>query len=51
VLSSDALAHGRHREWVRRDPVLVWHALALATWCEANLGDGPDAVRAILDRP
>jgi asparagine synthase (glutamine-hydrolysing) len=48
VLSSDALAHGRHRAWVRSDPVLVWHALALATWCEATLGDGPDAVRGLL---
>jgi hypothetical protein len=28
--------------------MLVWHAFALAAWCEANLGDGPDAVRTLL---
>ena len=48
VLSSDALSGGRHREWVRRDPMVLWHALALASWCEANLGDGPDALRELL---
>ncbi len=48
ILSSAALSHGRHREWVARDPVLVWHAFALASWCEATLGDGPDALRDLL---
>lgn len=48
VLSSAALSHGRHREWVAKDPQVVWHAFALASWCEANLGDGPDALREIL---
>jgi asparagine synthase (glutamine-hydrolysing) len=48
ILSSEALADGRHREWVERDPLVVWHALALSAWCEANLGDGPHALRAML---
>jgi asparagine synthase (glutamine-hydrolysing) len=48
ILSSDALSEGRHREWVSRDPMILWHALALASWCEANLGDGPDTVRDLL---
>jgi len=48
VLSPRALSGGGHRAWVERDPVLVWHALALAAWCEANLGDGHGAVRDLL---
>ena len=48
ILSSDALSGGRHREWVRRDPQIVWHAFALASWCEANLGDGPASLREVL---
>ncbi len=48
ILSSDALSSGRHREWARRDPQVLWHAFALAGWCEANLGDGPDALRELL---
>ncbi len=48
VLSSAALGGGRFRTWVRQDPILVWHAFALAAWCEANLGDGPEALRAHL---
>jgi asparagine synthase (glutamine-hydrolysing) len=48
VLSSDALSDGRHREWARRDPVVLWHAFALASWCEVNLGGGPDALRELL---
>lgn len=48
ILSSEALSGGRHREWVRRDPQILWHVFALASWCEVNLGDGPDALRAIL---
>ncbi|MDB4944413.1 MAG: Asparagine synthetase [Labilithrix sp.] len=50
VLSSAALSRGGHREWVRRDPMVAWHAFALAAWCEATLGDGPDAVRALVGR-
>ena len=48
ILSSDILAGGRFREWVRTDPVVAWHVFALAAWCEVNLGDGPDALRAML---
>lgn len=36
------------RVWLERDPILLWHAFALAAWCEAKLGDGPDALRSIL---
>ena len=43
-----ALADGGHRAWLAEHPYLVWHALALATWCELALGDGPDAVREIF---
>jgi len=48
ILSSDALSGGRHREWVRTDPQVVWHVFAMASWCEANLGEGPDALRDVL---
>lgn len=49
VLSSDALGGSAFRKWINVDPMIVWHAFALAAWCEANLGDGPGALRAILD--
>lgn len=48
VLSS-ALSDGGHRRWLATDPILVWHAFALAAWCEANLGDGPNEVRTIFE--
>ena len=51
ILSSDALSGGRHREWVSRDPMVLWHAVALASWCEANLGAGPDSLRELLASP
>lgn len=51
VLSPDALSGGRHREWVTTDPILLWHAFALASWCELTLGDGKDALREILTDP
>jgi hypothetical protein len=53
ILSSAELAHGRFRRWVAsRDPGIAWHAFVLAAWCEATLGDGPDALRELLaDRP
>jgi asparagine synthase (glutamine-hydrolysing) len=50
LLSPRELSAGRHRAWTSRDPVVLWHAFALAAWCEANLGDGPDALRDLLDR-
>ncbi|AKV01162.1 Asparagine synthetase [Labilithrix luteola] len=39
------------RAWLERDPILLWHAFALAAWCEAKLGDGPDALREVLGSP
>jgi asparagine synthase (glutamine-hydrolysing) len=48
ILSSRALSGGRHREWVRTDPMVVWHAFALAAWCETTLGDGPATLRELL---
>ncbi|HVH44647.1 MAG TPA: asparagine synthase (glutamine-hydrolyzing) [Labilithrix sp.] len=45
---SDALADGGYRRWLDTDPIIVWHAFALAAWCEANLGEGPNAVRELL---
>jgi asparagine synthase (glutamine-hydrolysing) len=48
ILSSATLGGGGFREWVKTDPLLVWHAFALAAWCEINLGDGPDALRGLL---
>lgn len=44
VLSSAALSDGGHRSWARTDPIVLWHALALASWCELTLGDGPGAL-------
>lgn len=48
ILSSDTLSNGGYREWVQKDPIILWHAFALAAWCEATLGDGPDAIRELL---
>jgi len=48
ILSSAELGDGGFRKWVSADPVIVWHAFALAAWCEANLGDGPQALRELL---
>ena len=48
VLSGTELGGGGYRRWLATDPVIVWHAFALAAWCEANLGDGPDAVRELV---
>jgi hypothetical protein len=28
--------------------MVVWHAFALAAWCEATFGDGPEALRELL---
>jgi asparagine synthase (glutamine-hydrolysing) len=48
LLSADALGDGRWRAWAARDPQVLWHAFALAVFCEARHGEGPDAVRALL---
>jgi asparagine synthase (glutamine-hydrolysing) len=49
ILSSQALSRGRFREWVQSDPLIAWHAFALAAWCEATLGDGPAKLRELLE--
>jgi asparagine synthase (glutamine-hydrolysing) len=51
ILSSNALGDGGFRRWIGVDPMIVWHAFALAAWCEATLGDGPGALRELLASP
>lgn len=48
LLAPAELSDGGFRRWAETDPWLLWHAFALASWCEATLGDGPDALRALL---
>jgi asparagine synthase (glutamine-hydrolysing) len=48
ILSSDELSNGGFRRWIGDAPIVVWHAFALAAWCEATLGDGPGALRELL---
>jgi asparagine synthase (glutamine-hydrolysing) len=48
VLSSGELSDGGFRRWLDINPLVVWHAFALAAWCEANHGAGPDALREML---
>ena len=48
LLSSEQLADGGFRKWIGVDPMVIWHAFALAAWCEANLGDGPDSLRELV---
>ena len=51
ILSSDALSGGRHRTWIAEGAgSIVWHALALSAWTEATLGDGPAALRELLQQ-
>ena len=52
LLSSAALSDGGFREWLVKDPLIVWYAFVLSSWCEANLGDGRDSLRELLvDEP
>lgn len=52
ILSSDTLSDGRFRQWLHGPaPEIVWHAFALASWCEATLGDGPEALRELIEDP
>ena len=44
---SDELAQS-WQKWARNDPQILWNCFALAAWCEATLGDGPDALRRIV---
>lgn len=48
ILSADELSSGGWRRWARADAQILWNAFALAAWCEATLGDGPDALRGLL---
>ncbi len=48
ILSSVSLGDGRWRAWASSDPQVLWHAFALAAWCEATMGGGPSVVRNIL---
>jgi asparagine synthase (glutamine-hydrolysing) len=48
LLDPRELSDGAHARWVARDPILLWHTFALAAWCEAQLGDGPEALRELL---
>jgi asparagine synthase (glutamine-hydrolysing) len=48
ILASSELSGGHFQRLTSTDPLIVWHAFALAAWCEATLGDGPDALREIL---
>ena len=50
LLSSKQLGDGRWRAWAATDPQLLWHAFALAVWCEATIGDGAPFVRDVLQR-
>jgi asparagine synthase (glutamine-hydrolysing) len=52
ILSSDALSNGGFRRWLLGSaPEVIWHAFALAAWCEATVGEGPDALRELIDDP
>ncbi len=48
ILAPAELSDGGFRRWVADDPSIAWHAFALAAWCEATLGDGPEALRETL---
>jgi asparagine synthase (glutamine-hydrolysing) len=48
LLSTEALADGRWRGWLRSHPLVVWHALAFASWWERAHGDGADSVRSVF---
>ena len=48
LLAPDALADGRWRRVAATDPQVLWHALALAAWCEARIGSGADGLRDLL---
>jgi asparagine synthase (glutamine-hydrolysing) len=50
LLAPAELSKGAWRQWAVRAPQVLWHAFALAAWCEATHGDGPAAVRAIIHR-
>jgi asparagine synthase (glutamine-hydrolysing) len=48
VLAPDALGGGAWRRVAETDAQVLWHALALAVWCEATHGRGPAWVREVL---
>lgn len=51
MLSSEELGDGGYRQWLGVNPTIVWHAFALAAWCEASIGDGPESLRELLRLP
>ncbi len=48
ILSSSELSNGGFRRWRDTEPMILWHVLALAAWCEIYLGDGEGELRSIL---
>jgi asparagine synthase (glutamine-hydrolysing) len=51
LLSPSELSNGGHRRWATTEPMVLWHAFSLAAWCEANLGEGPEATRELIEQP
>jgi asparagine synthase (glutamine-hydrolysing) len=51
LLSVNAFGDGRWRSLATTDPQILWHAFALAAWCEAVHGEGPESLRALLATP
>ncbi len=39
ILSATELGGGKWRGWAQRDPQLLWHAFAMAAWCELQAGN------------
>lgn len=48
LLSVEALGGGAWRSWAASDPQVLWHAFALAAWCEIHHGEGKDALLSFL---
>ena len=40
LLEPDQLSGGRYKQWISKDPQILWHAFALAAWCELHHGRG-----------
>jgi asparagine synthase (glutamine-hydrolysing) len=51
VLSSAELSNGGYRKWRDSDPMILWHVLALAAWCEIYLGGGKAELQQIFQEP
>jgi asparagine synthase (glutamine-hydrolysing) len=48
LLASEQFSDGRFRRLRTEHPDVAWYAFVLAAWCEATLGDGPEALRSLL---